>query len=144
MSTALEEVRVAQEQIIESRARMEQLQEQLRRQAERYWQLFDEIPAAVRRHASATRSILEVNKAGAELFNVSQRFLIGKTLSVFVCEDRTHSWNQCARFVAEPTAIGTLHAEDPPARARAAHRSPQVNGDAERIRCGGLFETESD
>ena len=38
------ELPVAQEQIVENRTRMEQLQEELRRQNERYWQLFDEVP----------------------------------------------------------------------------------------------------
>ncbi|HYT64923.1 MAG TPA: PAS domain-containing protein [Vicinamibacterales bacterium] len=87
LSTALEEIRVAQEQIVENRLRMEQLQDELRRQAQRYWQLFDEIPQpyVVTKEDS---TIVEVNKAAAELFNVSQRFLAGKTLSVFVCEDR--------------------------------------------------------
>jgi PAS domain-containing protein len=87
LSTALEEVRVAQEQLVENRLRMEQLHLELRTQGERYWQLFDEIPLpyVVTRPDS---TITEVNKAGADLFNVSQRFLVGKTLSVFICEDR--------------------------------------------------------
>ena len=76
LSTALEEVRVAQEQLLESRLRMEQLQEELREQAERYWQLFDEIPQpyVVTRPDS---TIVEVNKAASALLNVSQRFLVG-------------------------------------------------------------------
>ena len=37
----------------------------------------------------ADSSIVEANRAAAELFNVSQRFLIGKPLSVFVCQDRS-------------------------------------------------------
>ena len=87
LGTALEEVRVAQEQLVENRARMEQLQDELRRQYETYWQLFDEMPEAyVVSRADST--IVEVNKAAAQLLNVSQRFLIGKPLSVFFCEDR--------------------------------------------------------
>jgi len=88
LGTALEEVRVAQEQLIESRAHIERLQDELRREADKYWRLFDSMPDAyvVTRPDS---TILEVNRAAAQLFNVSQRFLVGKTLSVFVCEDRT-------------------------------------------------------
>jgi PAS domain-containing protein len=87
LGTALEQVRVAQEQLIEARTRMEQLQQELRRQHEKYWQLFDDMtePYVVSRPDS---TILEVNKAAAHLLNVSQRFLVGKALSVFVCEDR--------------------------------------------------------
>jgi chromosome segregation ATPase len=46
LSTALEEVRVAQEQIIENRRRLEDLQAELSAQAAKYWQLFDEIPSS--------------------------------------------------------------------------------------------------
>lgn len=87
LETALEVIRSAQEQIVEHRARMDELQEELRQQTERYCQLFDEIPQPyVVTRADST--ITEANRAAAELFNVSQRFLVGKTLSVFVCEDR--------------------------------------------------------
>lgn len=132
LSTALEEVRVAQEQIVESHARTEQLQEELRRQAERYWKLFDEIPQpyVVTKPSSA---ILEVNKAGAELFNVSQRFLIGKTLSVFVCEDRAAFLETCIRVASESTAAQFT------VKIRPRERAPltvgiQVSGDATTLR----------
>jgi len=100
LSEVLEEVRVAQEQLVDQRHRMEELQEQLRQQNSRYWQLFDEIPQAyvVTRPDS---TILEVNKAAAELFNVSQRFLAGKTLSVFVCEDRNGFMSRVAELVSQ-------------------------------------------
>jgi PAS domain-containing protein len=45
-------------------------------------------------------TIVEVNQAGAQLFNVSQRFLIGKPMSVFVCEDR-------AGFVAASAQVAS-------------------------------------
>lgn len=93
LGTALEEVRVAQEQIVESRHRMEQLQLELAQQCAKYWELFDEMPQPY----VVTRSdsiITEVNRAGAELFNVSQRFLVGKAMSLFICEERS-------RFLAE-------------------------------------------
>ena len=119
LSTALEEMRVAQEQLIESRTRAERLQEELRQQNERYWQLFDELPQpyVVTRPDS---TILEVNRAAAALFNVSQRFLVGKTLSVFVCEDRSG-------FL---TRIGNASAQGNPMefqfRLRPRERAPQL------------------
>ena len=100
LSTALEELRVAQEQLVESRLRAEDLQEQLRQQAAKYWRLFDEMHDAyvVTRPDSA---IIEVNKAAAELLNVSQRFLAGKTLSVFVCENRGAFLQACTRIAED-------------------------------------------
>jgi len=117
LGTALEELRVTQEQLIESRLRMEQLQGTVAQQYERYRLLFDEMPDAYL-VTNANAAILEVNKAGAELFNVSRRFLVGKTMSVFVCEDR-------ARFIAvcETTATesGSL---DLQLRIRPRERAP--------------------
>ena len=103
LSTALEEMRVAQEQLVENRTRMEQMQEELRRTNERYWQLFDEIPQPYV-VTKTDSTILEVNKAGAELFNVSQRFLVGKVLSVFICEDRDGFRARIANAVQHKTA----------------------------------------
>jgi len=99
LEDALEEVRVAQEQLIEGRHRMEALQAELTRQYQKYWELFDEMPQpyVVTRNDS---TIVEANRAAAELFNVSQRFLVGKTLSVFVGEDRVR-WLERIRGVAE-------------------------------------------
>jgi len=104
LSTALEEIRVAQEQIVENHGRLEQMQEQVRRQSERYWQLFDEIPFAyVVTNPDST--ITEVNKAGAALLNVSQRFLVGKALSVFVCEGRDAFLAACVRVAEESSSV---------------------------------------
>lgn len=104
LGTALEEVRVAQDQLIESRLRMEQLQTELQQQSSKYWRLFDEMPQAyvVTRPDS---TIVEVNKVGAQLFNVSQRFLIGKALSVFVCEERGPFLVACGRVAAEKSTV---------------------------------------
>ena len=99
LENALEEVRVAQEQLIESRHRMEMLQAELTRQCQRYWELFDEMPQPYL-VTKPDSTILEVNRAASELFNVSQRFLVGKTLSVFVGEDRVR-WLGEIRRVAE-------------------------------------------
>jgi two-component system sensor histidine kinase VicK len=83
----LEELRVAQEQLIEARQRLEDVQNELTKQYEKYWELFDEMPDAYV-VTKLDSSIVEANHAAAQLFNVSQRFLIGKPLSVFVCQDR--------------------------------------------------------
>src|SRR5437763_311427 len=67
----------------------------------------------------ADSTILEVNRAASQLFNVSQRFLIGKTLSVFVCEDRTQFLSASSRAASESGAI------DMTVRLRPRERAPQ-------------------
>jgi len=129
---ALEEVRVAQEQIVENRQRMEQLQVELTKQYQKYWELFDEMPQAyvVTRPDS---TITEVNRAAAELFNVSQRFLVGKTLSVFICEDRD-------RFLSESQRVSReARSQDLAFKLRPRERAPldvraRVSGDAASLR----------
>lgn len=132
LNTALEQTRIAQEQIVECRARIEQLQEQVRVQDERYWQLFEEIPQPyfVTNPSSA---IVEVNKAGAELFNVSQRFLVGKTLGVFVCEDRTAFLETCARIASEGT-LAQFTLKIRPRERAPLNVSAHVRGDATTLR----------
>ncbi len=100
LSTALEELRVAQEQLVEGRNKLETVQAELLRERERYWQLFDEMPQAYV-VTEPSSIITEVNRAGAQLFNVSQRFLVGKAMSVFVCEDRSRFLSDISRFAAE-------------------------------------------
>lgn len=94
---ALEEVRVAQEQMVEGRRRLEAVQAELLKERERYWQLFDDMPQAYV-VTDPSSVITEVNRAGAQLFNVSQRFLVGKAMSVFVCEDRTRFLGEISRL----------------------------------------------
>lgn len=83
----LADLRTAQEQLVESRQRVDDLQDQLSRQRQRYWDLFETFPDACVM-TDADSLIIEANRAAADLFNVSQRYLVGKQLSVFVCEDR--------------------------------------------------------
>jgi PAS domain-containing protein len=132
LNTALEEVRVAQEQLVDSRTQIEELHQELRQQAHRYWRLFDEVPQPYV-VSDPSSMILEVNKAGAELLNVSQRFLTGKALSVFVCEDRTAFLQTCARVAAEGAAT------ELPLKIRPRERAPltidvRVSGDATTLR----------
>lgn len=96
LERALEEVRIAQEQLIDNRGRMEQLHDELAQQYRKYAELFDEMPQAYVVTRGDT-TITEANRAAAELLNVSPRFLIGKTLSVFVCENRGQFLQDCRR-----------------------------------------------
>jgi PAS domain-containing protein len=104
LEKTLEEVRVAHEQLIDNRVRLAQVQDELSRQYEKYWQLFDEMPQPYVVTRSDT-TITEANQATAELLNVSQRFLPGKTLSVFVCEGRTQFLQNVAAIAANPEAV---------------------------------------
>jgi len=132
LSTALEDVRVAQEQIVESRQRIEQLQEQLRLQTERYWQLFDELPEpyVVTKPDS---TIVEANKAASALFNVSQRFLVGKALSVFVCEERDAFLLTSARVAADRSTTEFVLKLRPRERAP-LEITARVSGDSTALR----------
>jgi PAS domain-containing protein len=89
----------------------------LTQQYEKYWLLFDDMPEPYL-VTRADTTITEANKAAAELLNVSQRFLVGKALSVFVCEDRT-------RFLQSATqALETAAALDVRVRLRPRERAP--------------------
>jgi PAS domain-containing protein len=131
LGSALEELRVAQEQIVEHRARAEELQFELSNQYRKYWLLFDRMPQPylVTKPDSA---IVEANRAAAELLNVSQRFLTGKILSVFVCEDRRAFLTEVLRVAPDTTAEITF-------RMRPRERAPvtvvaQVSADEEALR----------
>lgn len=132
LDAAIEELRVAQEQLIESRIRMEQLQEEISAQYQKYWQLFDEMPQPyVVTNPDST--ISEANRAAAELFNVSQRFLVGKTLSVFVCEDR-HKFLTASAAIVRDNSVAELSF-----RLRPRERAPldvvaKVSGDGSILR----------
>ena len=100
LESALDMLRVAQEQIVEGRQRLEALQAELIRERARYWQLFDQMPQAyVVTEPSSV--ITEVNRAASQLFNVSQRFLVGKPLSVFVCENRDRFLSDISQIASE-------------------------------------------
>ena len=132
LGTALEEMRVAQEQLLESRGRLEQLNDELRHEREKYWRLFDAMPEAyVVSRADST--IVEVNKAAAQLLNVSQRFLVGKTLSVFVCEDRSAFLSASARAAASPEATDLVLKVRPRERAALTVHA-RVSGDKDGVR----------
>jgi PAS domain-containing protein len=132
LETALEELRVAQEQLVENRTRMARLQEEVTTHYQKYWQLLDEMPQpyVVTKPDS---TISEANRAAAELFNVSQRFLVGKMLSVFVCEDR-HRFLTTSAAIANDSTVAELAF-----RLRPRERAPldvvaKVSGDGNILR----------
>ncbi len=132
LESVLEELRVAQQQLVDNRVRMEQLQVELSREREKYWRLFDEMPQAYVITRSDTL-ITEANRAASELLNVSQRFLVGKTLSVFVCEDRTQFLLDAARVMSDPVIV------DMTMKVRPRERAPllvsaKVSGDDSGLR----------
>ena len=132
LGTALEELRVAQEQIMENRRRTEELQQELAAQCAKYWELFDEMPDPYLVTRPDT-TIVEVNRAAAELFNVSQRFLAGKTLSVFICEDRARFLDESARLAREKASAEWQVKLRPRERAPLAV-SMRVRGDGVNLR----------
>jgi PAS domain S-box-containing protein len=132
LGTALEQIRVAQEQIIENHRRMEQFQADLTAQVARYWELFDEMPDPYVVTRSDT-TITEVNRAAAELFNVSQRFLVGKTLSVFVCEDRGRILDESGRL-AESRGSAELRLKLRPRERAPVAVQARVRGDGTGLR----------
>jgi len=132
LETALEYIRLAQEQLAESRQRTDQLQGELARQYEKYWELFDEMPQpyVVTRPDS---TITQVNRAAAELFNVSQRFLVGKTLSVFVCEERNRFLNESLRVARDARSQELMFKLRPRERAP-LDVTARVSGDESSLR----------
>ena len=134
LGTALEEVHVAQEQILQSQRRMEELQAELSAQCTRYWELFDEMPQPYVVSKPDT-VILEANRAAAELLNVSQRFLVGKALSVFVCENRGAFLAESARIVSsDPPAAAELNLKLRPRERAPLSVVARVRGSAENLR----------
>lgn len=132
LGSALEELRLAQEHILDQRHRIEELQAQQRDQQAKYWELFDEMPdPSVVTKPDTT--ILEVNRAAADLFNVSQRHLVGKTLSVFVCEDRARFLEESGRLVQKQDAADLQLRLRPRERAPLAVRV-RVRGDGGHLR----------
>jgi PAS domain-containing protein len=90
---ALEELRLAQGHLLAQRDEAESLRGELGAEHQKYLQLFDAAPDAYV-ITDADLTIISANRAAAGLFNISQRFMTGKGLSVFVSKDR-------GRFVAD-------------------------------------------
>ena len=96
---SLNELRGGQAQLLAQREEIEAVRAELRAERERYTQLFDSAPDPYL-VTDAQLTILSANRAGAELFNISQRFLSGKALSVFLSKDRD-------RFIADAARLAS-------------------------------------
>jgi PAS domain S-box-containing protein len=115
--TLLDELRGAQDQLVEFRRRLEEVQTELAKQCDKYAELFDQVSDAYV-VTKLDSSIIEANRAAAELLNLSQRFLIGKPLSVFVCQDRS-GFLKLLESMREQTGAAEL-----PFRLRPRERAP--------------------
>jgi PAS domain S-box-containing protein len=89
LELSLNALDAAQQQLVEQRQDLTRVRQQLAEERDRYWHLFDAAPDACVITASDGR-ILEANRAAAELLNSSQKFLIGRNLSVFSSSERAH------------------------------------------------------
>ena len=132
LGTALEALRVAQEHILENRSTIASLQKELLERSTRYWELFDEMPDAYVVTRTDT-TILEVNRAAADLFNMSQRFLVGKVLSVFVCEDRGRILDESSS-IAQTKGVADLRLKLRPRERAPLTASVHVRGDGANLR----------
>ena len=94
--------------------------------------MFDELPDpyVVTKPDS---TIVEVNKAASAMLNVSQRFLVGKTLSVFVCEDR-NAFLQASARVAGDGSTAELVLKLRPRERAPLEITARVSGDATTLR----------
>lgn len=94
---SLEELRGGQTQLLAQREELESIQAELRIEREKYSQLFDAAPDPYL-VTDVQLMIVSANRAAADLFNISQRFLAGKSLSVFLSKDR-------GRFLADAARL---------------------------------------
>ena len=97
---ALDEIQLAQDHMLEQRDRLQMTRVELQREREKYWQLFDGAPEPYL-VTTVDLQIVDANRAAAAMFNISQRFLAGKSLGIFVCKDRD-------LFVASASRIGSI------------------------------------
>lgn len=132
LGTALEALRVAQDQIIEDRHRMEHLQAELTAQCSKYWELFDGMPDPYL-VTRADTTIVEVNRAASDLLNVSQRFLAGKTLTIFICEDRGRFLDESGR-IAREKETAELRVKLRPRERAPLWIGARVRGDGQHLR----------
>jgi len=83
----LEELRTVHTEMLDWRARLDDTHRVLHAQRTKYWDLFDDMPAAYLITDPDT-VIAEANAAAGRLLNMSPRYLTGKPLSMFVGGDR--------------------------------------------------------
>ncbi|MBD2041942.1 PAS domain S-box protein [Microcoleus sp. FACHB-672] len=85
VNVSLEELKVAREQLTVQNEQLSITREQLERERQRYKELFEFAPDAYL-VTDDNGTIREANYTAAVLLCVSQRFLVGKPLSIFVAE----------------------------------------------------------
>jgi PAS domain S-box-containing protein len=103
LNAALENLEIAQEELLQQYGELTTARELVGVERQRYEDLLEIVPNA---YLVTDRKgiILEANHAAATLFNVPQRFLVGKPLACFVLKEerrvfitelnRLHQWNQ--------------------------------------------------
>jgi len=94
---AIQQLRAAQEELEARRGELAAVRQALEVERRKYWEFFDAAPDAYL-VTTGDGEILEANRAAAELLNISQRFLIGKNFTVFVCTERTRVQAQAKRL----------------------------------------------
>jgi PAS domain-containing protein len=99
LELALEQLRAAHEELDACRGELAAARQALEEQRQKYWELFDTALDACLVTAP-DGEIIEANRAAAELLNITQRFLVGKHFTLFVCTDRGRVQAQ-ARKLAE-------------------------------------------
>ncbi|GFE70588.1 ATP-binding protein [Chroococcus sp. FPU101] len=83
LTVAMEELNVAQEELLQQNQEIEQVRTKIEIQSQRYQDLFELAPDGYLVTDKAG-NIQQANRAASELFKVSQQFLAGKPLSIFV------------------------------------------------------------
>jgi len=94
---AIQQLRAAQQELEARRGELSAVRQELEGERRKYWEFFDGAPDAYL-VTSPDGEILEANRAAAELLNISQRFLVGKNFTVFVCAERGRVHAQAKRL----------------------------------------------
>ena len=139
LELSLNALDAAQQQLVERRQELTRARQQLAEERDRYWHLFDAAPDAGVITASDGR-ILEANRAAAELLNSSQKFLIGRNLSVFSSSERGRLIAGASRLAESGGCADWVFDLRP--RERAAVRvTARVVATGRTAICGGCCDT---
>ncbi len=91
LQVALEELRVAEEELICQNEALADARAEIEAQRQRYQQLFDFAPDGYL-VTDGVGTIQEANRTAAHLLNISQHFLIGKPIVVFVAQEERQAF----------------------------------------------------
>ena len=101
LRTALEELQVAQEELRQQNEELAAARQMVEAERQRYQDLFEFAPDGYL-VTDASGTIREANRAAASLLNVSQQFLEGKPLAIFVAEsERLAFYSELTRLRRE-------------------------------------------